>query len=273
MITKFLVAVAVFAVSPAFVFSQDLFVLFDQGENGTNTANATTADGSGSAYVYSRLGFDYDAIYLDFSSSDTDVFEVTGGEFFNPSFSIEGLTGCARFIPGTTVMKRPLHSENFGIIAFSLGFEQIDLTDPANTTDIENTFGVKSGLAFYDPGFDPLVGPEGAFLLARVDFDIVGEGTANLDLGLPWGEISVGSFVGTGIIYASPTLESATLTVTSSVTVLGDANLDGVANFFDIPEFVSILSAGAYQDEVDCNADGHCDFFDIKPFVDCLSNH
>lgn len=111
------------------------------------------------------------------------------------------------------------------------------------------------------------------FLLARVDFDIVGEGTANVDLSLPWGERSVASFVGGETIYASPTLAPATLTVTSSVTVLGDANLDGVANFFDIPQFVSILSAAAYQDEVDCNADGHCDFFDIKPFVDCLSNH
>lgn len=271
MITKFLVAFAVFAVSPALVFSQDLFVLFDQGGDATNTASASVDDGSGSAYIYSRLGFDYEAINIDFSSSDTDVFQVTGGEFFNPTFSIESLTGCGRFVPGTTILIKP-GAVNFGLTAISLSAGLIDLDDPLNNSGIENTFGIRSDLAFYDPGFDPLVGPEGAFLLARVDFDIVGEGTANFDLGLPWDDKSIAVLGAGGNTYLTPTLGSATLTVTSSATLLGDANTNGAANFFDIPGFISVLSAGGYQDEVDCNKDGKCDFLDVTPFVACLSN-
>jgi hypothetical protein len=268
-ITKFLVAIAVLAVSPAFVCSQDLFVLFDQGADASNATTATTADESGSAYIYSSFGFDYDAIILDFSSSDSSVFQVTGGELFNPTFTIEGFIGCARFTPGTDVRRRP-PLNNFGLVAISLGAGLVDLT---NASDIQNTFGIRSSLVMYDPGFDPSVGPNGAFLLARVDFDIVGEGTANLELGLPWDDLSVALIGQADTTYVFPTLGAATLTVGPAVVDLGDVNLDGAANFLDISSFIDVISAGTFQAEVDCNQDGYCDLSDITPFIECMSGH
>ena len=52
--------------------------------------------------------------------------------------------------------------------------------------------------------------------------------------------------------------------------VLGDSNLDGVVNFFDISPFINFLFFG-YQTESDINEDGIVDFFDITPFIQLLS--
>jgi len=56
----------------------------------------------------------------------------------------------------------------------------------------------------------------------------------------------------------------------SSITLLGDVNLDGVVDFSDIPAFIAILTAGGFQTEADTNRDGDIDFADIPPFIDIL---
>ena len=54
--------------------------------------------------------------------------------------------------------------------------------------------------------------------------------------------------------------------------LLGDINLDGSINFFDISPFISILTLGGYQDEADLNQDMAVNFFDISPFIELLSS-
>ena len=56
----------------------------------------------------------------------------------------------------------------------------------------------------------------------------------------------------------------------NSVSVLGDVNLDGVVDFSDIPAFISVLTAGDFQDEADCDLDGDVDFSDIPFFIEIL---
>jgi len=51
------------------------------------------------------------------------------------------------------------------------------------------------------------------------------------------------------------------------VFLLGDCNLDGEVNFFDISPFVSLLSTGDFLAEADCNQDTFVNFFDISPFI------
>ena len=64
----------------------------------------------------------------------------------------------------------------------------------------------------------------------------------------------------------------ATLTVTLKPQLqLGDCNLDGFVNFFDIPAFISILSVGDYLAEADINEDGVVSFLDIGLFINMLS--
>ena len=61
-----------------------------------------------------------------------------------------------------------------------------------------------------------------------------------------------------------------TYDVVAAIALLGDVNLDGVVDFFDIAPFISILSSG-FQTEADIDQNGVVDFFDIAPFIELLS--
>ena len=61
-----------------------------------------------------------------------------------------------------------------------------------------------------------------------------------------------------------------TYDVVAAIALLGDVNLDGVVDFFDIAPFISILSSG-FQTEADIDQNGVVDFFDIAPFIEVLS--
>ena len=64
----------------------------------------------------------------------------------------------------------------------------------------------------------------------------------------------------------------ATLTVTLTAPfLLGDVNMDGVVDFFDIAPFIELLSSQTFQAEADIDGNGVVDFFDIQPFIDILS--
>ena len=65
----------------------------------------------------------------------------------------------------------------------------------------------------------------------------------------------------------------ATLTVTlvASKGLLGDVNLDGVVDFFDIAPFIAILADQMFQFEADIDGDQDVDFFDIAPFIEILA--
>ena len=53
--------------------------------------------------------------------------------------------------------------------------------------------------------------------------------------------------------------------------LLGDINLDGFVNFFDISPFIELLSAQTFQAEADLNGSGVVNFFDISPFIKVLA--
>jgi len=58
----------------------------------------------------------------------------------------------------------------------------------------------------------------------------------------------------------------------TSPVLLGDVNLDGIANFMDISPFVTILALSGFQTEADINRDDTVDFLDISPFIALLSS-
>ena len=66
--------------------------------------------------------------------------------------------------------------------------------------------------------------------------------------------------------------EGATLrlNLVAEPTLLGDINLDGVVNFLDIPQFVSLLTTRTFQTEADIDQSGEVNFLDISPFVELL---
>lgn len=67
--------------------------------------------------------------------------------------------------------------------------------------------------------------------------------------------------------------DDVSVTVPSDdVTLLGDANQDGVVNFLDITPFIAIISGSGFLAEADVNEDGSVDFLDITPFIAILSS-
>ena len=53
--------------------------------------------------------------------------------------------------------------------------------------------------------------------------------------------------------------------------LLGDVNLDGIVDFFDIQPFIDLLAAQTFQAEADIDGNMVVDFFDIQPFIDILA--
>lgn len=188
MFKRVLFSAAILISCPAFVFSQDISFLFGGGlpEAGGGIAQSTLTDlvnvNSGSVNIYSAAGFNFDAIDLDFFSSDASVAQITGGEAFNPTtivgdrFDISRLTVAADGASGNLFSVRVLGAPLPGFLTG------------------EN-----------DPLFDPLVG---ALFLARVDYDIVGPGEVEFSFGL--GDQGI---VELPNISLSPTFGNATLTV------------------------------------------------------------
>ena len=60
------------------------------------------------------------------------------------------------------------------------------------------------------------------------------------------------------------------LSAVSESVLLGDVNLDGEVTFADIPAFITVLSAGTFQDEADCDENGEVNFADIPAFIEIL---
>ena len=59
--------------------------------------------------------------------------------------------------------------------------------------------------------------------------------------------------------------------VLTDAILLGDVNLNGTVDFFDISPFISLLSGDGFLDQADINRDGIVNFFDISPFISILS--
>ena len=77
-----------------------------------------------------------------------------------------------------------------------------------------------------------------------------------------------GTFLETGdSIFLTGELNSFSL---APDCLLGDINMDGVVDFFDIQPFIDLLSNQAFQCEGDVDENGVVDFFDIQPFISIL---
>ena len=196
MFKKVLVAAAIALACPAFVFAQDINFLFggniaEAGGNGPGASDLLVDDStvtSGSVNIFAAPGFDFDAADLNFFSSDTSVATITGGQAFNPTNAIN-----------------------------QIRFDG----DPAFTTEADgsggNLFAVRvlgSGVDTVLSQFDPLFDATDGALVARIDFDIIGEGTTEFTLGI--GDSGFFELPATPL---TPTFGSATLTVDTGAAV------------------------------------------------------
>lgn len=249
MFKNFFLAVAIAMASQSFVFTQDVFWSFSS--TSLETSFSGNLGDTGSAYIFSDANFGFDAIDLDFTMSDSRVIRFTGGEAFNPTFNVIG----GRRFNAASVQVEPTADTPVG-----------DTWNLFLVNVIENGVDPSVGRLF-DPGFEPGVGPNGAFLLARIDFEILDVGGAELEfsLGLQ-GAIELPENV------LDPTFGSAVVNTDGFTFILGDINNDGAVNFLDFSPFISVLANYQYQFTADCNQDGVVNFFDVGPFIAIVSS-
>ena len=117
---------------------------------------------------------------------------------------------------------------------------------------VETRLGETSAPTIFNTTTQTLTGPSSGNLEAASVFDISGVSSISFNYSNPFGtEATIG--------FALPPVN------------LGDVNLDGVVDFFDIQPFITVLSAQTFQAEADIDGNGVVDFFDIQPFIDILS--
>lgn len=161
MIKKLLIAAALVIVSPTLVFSQDIFWSLEQDSLVSNKPMESVGT-SGTAYIFSDGMFEFDALDLNFTSSDASVLLLTGGTAFNDPFNVLPA-------PAFNSSELTINSGSDGNL-FS-----INLT--------EN--GIRASVSpLFNPHWEAGVGPNGAVLLASVDYDLVGDGNATLGFSL-----------------------------------------------------------------------------------------
>ena len=180
MITRTLVALALLVFCSTSVSAQDLevFLSFTQGSD-ANTGTASVSDGSGTAFLYisNNSGLEslepsgLDNFDLEFTNSDDAVIQFTAARLLNPSLPFGGI----RWNPGS--------------VAELCSDDSMICSDDSRTgriaglafIDEEGIRSVFADVAF-DATFDDTIGANGAFLIAEIDYDIVGTGTTVLSL-------------------------------------------------------------------------------------------
>ena len=169
MFKKIVVAAAFAFACPALVFAQDISFLFGGGPDGGPVSSEFIVSDfgvfPGSVNIFASPNFAFDAADIDFFSSNPSVAVITGGVAFDVG-QTNGLT-----VP-------PFSQQRF------------DSTVLTTTSATEgNLFSVNVTRQGIDPdlagiGLDPFFDPVNGFLLARVDFVIVGNGTTEFGFGL-----------------------------------------------------------------------------------------
>ena len=163
MFKRILVAAAIMVASPAIVSAQDIFWSFSS----TSAVNSIAPTGtvSGTAYIFSDGLFGFDAIDLNLTTSDPNALQFTGGTAINSTFNIIGAT---RF-DGASITADGTGDANF----FAVNV-------------VQN--GVNPALGpLFDPDFVLGIGPNGAALLAEVNYNFTNSLGGPVTLGFALG--------------------------------------------------------------------------------------
>lgn len=225
MILRLLIAIVALSISSASASAQsvELFWSFGQGADVSNIATVNVNDGTGTAFVFARLedGFEVEGFDLDFTNSDNSVIRITSGEVLNPLLTVEvpnvGPIDLGRRF--NTVDGQPLD-----IIPATLNG---DGTGTLFGVAIMEAVGVDSMLELVDPFFDTDVD---AFLLARVEYEILAAGQVELSLSQGENPFIDLRPVGEPDVVLTPTFQSGFLTVvpepsSAGLLVLGLAGI------------------------------------------------
>ena len=159
----FFAAAFAIACSPAVVSAQDFFFSFDEFSRlPMATVDSATTD-TGSIFLFADEGIDFNFADIDFNVSNPSVASFTGA---TPLNSDDQFTFFSLQDPNDP--DGPISPTDGRLFAVSIIVPALGLTDP----------GIDPANAATDPDFRP--GANG-FLLAQIDFDILGGGDTSFD--------------------------------------------------------------------------------------------
>ncbi len=207
----------------------------------------------------------YDDIEVEVSLvdlGDSSVFDALGNPNYTAAdFSNASVLGSEIFTLGST--------GTFFILQTTQFSQTVNFTNPINIGD-----GIGTGIMFRlsdSTGATELGllsigyrnnGPSAAPSVGGTSFRNYRDGANN-------GSISSAFSFNSGIGLSYTVHATA---VDETEILLGDVNLDGEVDFFDISPFISLLSRDGFLEEADVDRDGDVDFFDISPFIVILSS-
>ncbi len=217
---------------------------------------------------------DPDAVeFIEITNLGDTTFLPTDGDLFYDDEAPEAVNADQIFdIPSAGI------APNESVIFLNINFSP--------ETGFTDDFTPETGAAFFRNQFPSYTGPIGYFDGSGLSSG--NEDGANLFLTQP-GELPILSDIISSLVYpegsqvagqsfqvdlggADPAFAVPTPGfVNGDSILLGDVNMDGEVDFFDISSFIELLTSNTFQAEADINEDGEVTFFDIQPFIDILS--
>lgn len=203
------------------------------------------------SYVNSPAGSNYENTFFHRSIVAASLSIVQGGGFYIPE---DG--GAVTGVPTQAPIQNEFEISNTrGTIAFAkLGGNP----DSATNQWFFNTADNSANLDFQNGGFTVF-----GTVVSGMDIVDTIQGLDAFDVDGPVSTL----FNNVPLITVDP-LEFVVL---NDVVLLGDTNLDGMVDFFDITPFISVLADEGFQAEADLDSNGVVDFFDITPFIAVLA--
>ena len=218
-------------------------------------------------------------------------FVITPGTYYLAASSFLGFGGAITPGDATYDIQITLEAAPSAPPAIDLG--EIASADVPFTIDTFGSSVADTELTLWDENGNPIITNDDADFFGGItqsELDLfVGlpEGTYFLAVGGFNSIFNVGFFANSASVQTGPyvlnyngsttsgTLGPAAIDFYSfnvgSDVLLGDCNLDGVVDFFDITPFISALASPTFLPQADCNEDGMISFFDIQPFIQILS--
>lgn len=242
----FLATLAVFAFLFTKVHAETIVFTYESTGASGNIGSVVNADGTA---LVGGTSFTNADVKIAAVGDTDDVTPFADGSFINhQSVSID-ISGVGVFTVVTPTLTFVNTTTNRGGFTEAISFRDLS-TGPTNG-------------AFANWGMTTSIGP-----ISGNDGEIDQWGT----VGANGADATVNTSGGRLIVTDQPNAPIVfTATLGPPAPLLGDVNLNGTVNFFDIAPFISILSNGGFQTEADVDLNGLVNFFDIAPFIGILS--
>ena len=247
--------------------------------NGTLSASVSTIDlGIGQPDVLVADDGETAFVSTDFAGFfDGSSFGITVVDISGPTLSILdqiGIVG-AGFSPGVAGPANfPIESAQSGDTLYVASGNGVSVFDTSNPSSVQTLalIPLNTNPVNIDVVGDTLyvVGNSPTPTLTTIDVSVLSSPVVQTTV-LPAGSNPLGvAATSTNVVIADSNLGI----LVESLLLIGDVNLDGVVDFFDIGPFIGVLSGGGgFSPEADIDQNGVVDFFDIQPFIDILSGN